>query len=188
MTTYRFQPSNPLQERSSSLVSSITPRNQCFIKQPTICQDHGESWYCDEGATRSCHNTAAHGVIVIVIVIFNQEPYDTKERVSVCCCVDTRTSDRHIFLPVAPFPLLIEDPEGTMVSSIQIHPVLSGPHYLITAQQHAAKMRRRRNIMTTPTDPAVAAPSVRRCPSHVLMDCRRRSLAAHTFCRAARGR
>ena len=44
--------------------------------------------------------------------------------------------------------------------SLQIHPPLSPHHALITVHQPPSKTRRRRNVMTTPADPPVAAPGV----------------------------
>ena len=53
------------------------------------------------------------------------------------------TSHLHNSSPFAPFLILIEVSEANMVRSLQIHPCLSVPHSLITANQHAAKTRRR---------------------------------------------
>ena len=52
----------------------------------------------------------------------------------------------HNFSPFAPFLLLIEDPEGTMMRSIQWHPPPSAPHKPFSVRQHASKTRRRRTI------------------------------------------
>ena len=49
--------------------------------------------------------------------------------------------------------------------SIQIHPVLSGPHKEITTDQRAAKTQGGRTIMRTPPRPAVAAPGELGCIS-----------------------
>ena len=72
----------------------------------------------------------------------------------------SRTLKNHSKSKLAPFSLLIAVPEGNIMRSLQIHPPLSPPHALITVHQPPSKTRRRRNVMTTPADPPVAAPWV----------------------------
>ena len=73
--------------------------------------------------------------------------------------VDGRPSHLNFSSPFAPFSLLIEDPEGNKVRSVQWHPCPSVPHALITVHQPPSKTRRGRNITHTSSDPPVAAPS-----------------------------
>ena len=80
-------------------------------------------------------------------------------RPTVCCCADVQTSDRHNFSPFAPFPILIEDPEGNMMRSVDLYSFYIVYTIMTDPDRGHLFSRDPANARDVPAGPPVAPPS-----------------------------